>query len=175
MTILPRGEPRPERSPASTNEPTLRRLVADDDHRLALFGPLLLSVWIGVTRIDALCVMERLIEESARDAPEGRLGLFVVVEPHATAPSSAARDELARIRRTNSIGLTALVYEGDGFGAALVRGITTGLNLLERGRSRTHIFADVATAARWVETTTPGYGGGSELETAVHTLRASQV
>ena len=46
---------------------------------------------------------------------------------------------------TSQIGsdgyLTALVYEGDGFGAALVRGITTSLNLLERGRTRTDIFA----------------------------------
>jgi hypothetical protein len=159
--------------PSPESSRTLRRLHADADHRLALFGPLLISVWLQETRIAALRAMERVIETSARDAPGGRLGMFVVVEPHATAPSSAVRDELPRIRRTSSIALTALVHEGNGFGAALVRGITTGLNLLEGSKTHTHVFADVTSAARWIETTAPQYGGGSALAAAVLDLRTS--
>ena len=151
----------------------MRRLHADADHRLALFGPLLISVWLQETRIAALQAMQEVIENSARDAPGGRLGLFVVVEPHATTPSSAVRDELARMRRTSSIALTALVHEGNGFGAALVRGITTGLNLLEGSKSHTHVFADVTSAARWIETTAPEHGGGRPLAAAVRELRTS--
>jgi hypothetical protein len=153
--------------------PELRRLVADADHCIASFGPLLLSVWMRETRLDALQGMERLIGDIARDAPNGRVGLFVVVEPHAAMPSSEARSELSRIRRTSAIGLTALVYEGDGFSAALVRGVTTSLNLLERGHTRTHIFATVALASEWIATTSPEYGGGRELEAATRSLRAS--
>jgi hypothetical protein len=143
----------------------------DANHRIALFGPMLVSVWVR-TEIDALLAMEKIIEQAAPEAPNGRLGLFVIVEPHATAPSPKARDELSRIRRANAIALTALVYEGDGFGAALVRGITTSLNLLERGAMRTHIFANVPSAARWVQTSAAEYGGGEPLESAVGTLRS---
>ncbi len=54
----------------------------------------------------------------------------MLVDPSSTGLPSAARDELTRIRRTGPIALTVLVYEGKGFGATLVRGITTSLNLL---------------------------------------------
>jgi hypothetical protein len=149
----------------------LQHVRDDADHRIALFGPLLIGVWIR-TEVDALRDMQKIIEQAAPRAPHGRLGLFVVVEPHSTTPSPAARGELSRIRRASAIAMTALVYEGDGFGAALVRGITTSLNLLERSSTHTHIFADVASAARWILTSAPEYGGGEPLETAVRSLRA---
>ncbi|HEY4016703.1 MAG TPA: hypothetical protein VGM06_25380 [Polyangiaceae bacterium] len=153
--------------------PELRRLAADANHSIASFGPLLLSVWKRETTVEALQGMEQLIPGIAQEAPEGRVGLFVVVEPHASMPSSEARAELSRIRRTSAIGLTALVFEGDGFAAALVRGVTTSLNLLERGRTRTHIFANVSSAAAWIATAHVAYGGGAELEAATKALRAS--
>jgi hypothetical protein len=149
----------------------LKHVREDADHRIALFGPLLIGVWIR-TEIDALRDMQKIIQQAAPTAPNGRLGLFVVVEPHATTPSPAAREELSRIRRASAIALTALVYEGDGFGAALVRGITTSLNLLERNKTHTHIFADVVSAARWIQTSAPEYGGGEPLESAVRSVRA---
>jgi hypothetical protein len=156
---------------APAGEPTLRRLAADADHRLALFGPVLLSVWIQETKIDALRAMEKHIEECANGAPGGRLGFFVVVETGAALPSEVVRAELARIRRRSAIAFTALVYEGNGFSAALVRGITTGLNLMSD--TTTHIFADVPSATRWVETTTPQYGAAVPLESALRALRSA--
>ncbi len=142
----------------------------DADHRVALFGPLVLSVWIH-TRVEALRAMEKTIHEAAPGAPHGRVGLFVVVQPQSSGLPSAARQELARIRRDGPIELTVLVYAGDGFGAALVRGITTSLNLLEPPQKQTHVFADVPPAARWIETKAPSYGRAAAIEAAVQTLR----
>jgi hypothetical protein len=146
-------------------------LATDTDHRIAVFGPLLISVWIEETLVEALRGMEEMIKASAPSVLDGRIGLFVVVEQQAKMPSAAARDELARIRRTSAIALTALVHEGNGFSAALVRGITTSLNLLERAETQTHVFAKVASAARWVEATAPRYGSASAIEAAVGALR----
>jgi hypothetical protein len=148
-------------------------LSVDADHCMCAFGPLLVNVWMRETRIEALLAMEGFIGELAGNAPNGLIGLFVVVEPNATIPTSAARAELSRIRRSGPIALTALVYEGTGFGAALVRGVTTSLNLLERGRARTHIFESVTAAAAWIHATAPEYGGGAPLEAAIQTLRTS--
>lgn len=160
------------RSSPSVLPPQITVLATDADHRIALFGPLLISVWIRETRIEALRAMEEMIKVEASNVPDGRLGLLVVVEPHAKMPSSAVRDELARIRRTRTIALTALVHEGNGFSAALVRGITTSLNLLEGVGTQTHVFANVASAARWVEATGPHYGSAIAIEAAAGALRA---
>lgn len=148
-------------------------LATDADHRIAVFGSLLISVWIRETRVEALRAMAEMIKVSANNVPGSRLGLFVVVEPDAKMPSSEAREELARIRRTDSIALTALVHEGNGFSSALVRGITTSLNLLERAETQTHVFANVTSAARWIEATSAEYGSASAIEAAVRALRTT--
>jgi hypothetical protein len=171
VSLFPSGGASAHPAPASPATPTLRSLREDRDHRIALFGSVLIGVWIR-TEVEALRAMERFVDQAAAAAPHGRLALFVVVEPHAIAPSAPAREELSRIRRASRIGLTALVYEGDGFGAAVVRGITTSLNLLEGGKTHTQIFADVPSAARWIRTSAPEYGGGEALEAAVRELRA---
>ncbi len=171
MSLFPSGGASSHPVVPSPAALTLRPLQEDGDHRIALFGSVLIGVWIR-TEVEALRAMERFVEQAAPSAPDGRLALFVVVEPHAIAPSASAREELSRIRRASRIALTALVYEGDGFGAALVRGITTSLNVLERGKTHTHIFADVPSAARWIRTSAPEYGGGEALEAAVRGLRA---
>jgi hypothetical protein len=161
------------RSSPSLLPPQITVLATDADHRVAVFGPLLISVWIRETRIEALRAMEEMIKVAAGSVPDGRLGLLVVVEPHAKMPSAAVRDELARIRRTRTVALTALVHEGDGFSAALVRGITTSLNLLEGVGTQTHVFANIASAARWVEAKAPQYGSAIAIEEAARALRTS--
>jgi hypothetical protein len=153
--------------------PKITVLASDVDHRVALFGSLLISVWIQETRVEALRAMGEMIKAWASNVPGSRLGLFVVVEPDAKMPAAAAREELARIRRAASIALTALVHEGNGFSAALVRGITTSLNLLERAETQTHVFANITLAARWIEATAPQHGSASAIEAAVRALRAA--
>jgi hypothetical protein len=76
----------------------LRPLQEDRDHRIALFGSVLIGVWIR-TEVEALRAMERFLDQAAAAAPHGRLALFVVVEPHAIAPSALAREELSRFGR----------------------------------------------------------------------------
>jgi hypothetical protein len=112
-----------------------------------------------------------MINTSAARVATGRISLFVVVEPRAKMPSSAARDELSRIRRTCPLSLTALVHEGTGFSAAMVRGVTTSLNLLEAPAMKTHVFANVRSAARWLETKAPEHGTALDIEAAVRALR----
>jgi hypothetical protein len=51
--------------------------------------------------------------------------------------------------------------------------ITTSLNLLEPAATQTHVFANVKSAADWIESTAPQYGSASAIEAAVRALRAS--
>ena len=87
-------------------------------------------------------------------------------------PSAEARAELARLRRSPNIGVTVLVHEATGFTAAMVRGITTSLNLLESAESRTHVFANVASAADWLAQKAPQFGTAGAIADAVQALRA---
>ncbi|HEY3592345.1 MAG TPA: hypothetical protein VGL13_00665 [Polyangiaceae bacterium] len=150
----------------------LTMLTKDADHRVALFGAVLINVWIRETRVEALQAMQQQLEAAARGIPDRRLALFVVVEPNAIMPSAEARAALANMRRSPAIGVTVLVHEGTGFTAALVRGITTSLNLIERVESRTHVFADVASAAKWLEDRAPQHGKADAISAAVQSLRA---
>ncbi len=69
---------------------------------------------------------------------------------------------------------SALVFEGEGFSASMVRAVATGLALLARTSFPHHVFADVTAAADWLarrQPDTPTRFGASELAGALGELR----
>jgi hypothetical protein len=65
-----------------------------------------------------------------------------------------------------------LVYEGAGFGAAAVRAVVIGLQLLSRQVVDTKTVATVSEAARWLESRSGVRA--SELEAAVDIIRKAK-
>lgn len=80
------------------------------------------------------------------------VGLIQIVDEGCNALSADARRELELMLRKGAghIGCSTVVFEGQGFRAAAVRGIVTGLALLIRTAFPHHIFATKATAVEWI-------------------------
>jgi hypothetical protein len=79
------------------------------------------------------------------------LAMMVVVEEHAKMPDPGAREAIASFLATASdkLVIAALVYEGQGFVAASIRGVVIGLTLLARQPYPYRVFASVGEAAQW--------------------------
>ena len=77
--------------------------------------------------------------------------MVTIVEQGAPLPSTQARTVTAEILRTAPIRLSAMVFEGQGFGAAAVRGVITGIGLLARTPYPHRTFATVTEAVSWIE------------------------
>mgnify|MGYP000374441796 CR=1 FL=1 len=74
----------------------------------------------------------------------------------APPPDAEARDALAEVLGGGAgfVDSSALVCEGSGFRASMVRGIATGLTLIARPPFPHKVFPDVAAAAGWLEART---------------------
>jgi len=80
-----------------------------------------------------------------------KFAVLVVVAANTPSPDSALRAELARLvkKYEPAYECSAYVVEGEGFQAAAIRGLVTGVMLLARSAAPTKVFASVSDAARW--------------------------
>jgi hypothetical protein len=132
-------------------------LLADRDYALATAGPLFFIVWRVNTNIEAVREAHRRMTAHAA-ARGGHIGLVTIIEAGAPVPSGASRAELAGLLRDANayIQASAVVFEGDGFRAAAVRSVVTGLNLLARPKFEHKIFGDAGKAFAWLSTALRG-------------------
>jgi hypothetical protein len=131
--------------------PAAELLGADPDYALATWGSLFIIVWRVYTPVEAVREVRRQANRYAAER-RGQLGFLTFVEPGAPTPSSAARAELASLLREASpfTRASAVVYEGDGFQAAAVRSVVTGLALLARQKFPHKIFGKTIDASTWM-------------------------
>ena len=122
------------------------------DHLLATWGDVLLVVWHDRTTLEGVQASVRVYEDLAAEYPSG-VFLLTVVEEKAQVPDAAVRKALSRLlaRGAGRTRKSALVYEGSGFNASIVRSITTGLARLAGVPYPHKVFATVADAARFFE------------------------
>lgn len=121
------------------------------DHALGRCGGAVLYVWRGATTVPAARRLRRLVDE-ARAVGEPGVLLGVVCEG-ASPPDSDARAALADVLAGGAgfVHSSALVCEGTGFRASMVRAVATGLNLLARPPFPHRVLGSVPTAAEWLE------------------------
>ncbi len=83
----------------------------------------------------------------------GASGFLCVIEPSSKPPNDELRRAAAEMIASHGERLTsvAVVIEGSGFGAALIRGVLSGMVLVLRNRKvPISYFASVWPAARWL-------------------------
>jgi hypothetical protein len=119
--------------------------------RLARGAPLFVIVWRVHTPVEAVQEAGRRATAHAA-ARKGPIGLMTFVQPGASIPPSASRTELAKFLREASafVQASAVVFEGDGFQAAAVRSVVTGLALLARQKFPHKIFGKATDASEWL-------------------------
>lgn len=142
------------------------------DYLFATWQHLILALWRGNTTVDAVREGQRIFDEHAKAWPDGIL-ILTVVEDGAPMPDAPARDALGKLLQSGA-GRTrksAVVYEGDGFRAAAVRSVVTGISVFSKPPFPHKIFARVAEAAGFLASEA-GHGvTGNQLANIVSDVR----
>jgi hypothetical protein len=91
------------------------------------------------------------LNEFGRSRKNG-IALLTIVEVDAPVPESDVRDSVARFLRDSGwcIRTSAVVHEGAGFRASLVRAVVTGLTLAAHQPFPHKVFAAVPLASAWL-------------------------
>lgn len=126
-------------------------LEATPDHVVATFHHVVITLFARETR-PAIEVPIRKAMESLEGRYPGKLVLLSTVAEGAPLPGPEARAALAEAMRAggNRVQRSALHFEGNGFRAAAVRGVTTGLILVARQPYPHQVFKSLEEAAAWV-------------------------
>jgi len=121
----------------------------DDQHGVGAWRNVLIVVWRKETRADAVDGVSAVLGELIHKHRD--VALLQVIEERATAPDADARRALSAMLKQHgaSIRCSALVYEGDGFKAATLRAIVTGIALLSRPAYPHVVFASTLAAINW--------------------------
>jgi hypothetical protein len=87
----------------------------------------------------------------------GEASIICVIEPASEPPNQELRQKASKLLTElgPKIRCVAFVVEGNGFRAAMIRGVLSSVELLKRDKSYpTRYFGHVAHAATWIETQT---------------------
>ncbi|MGD8861447.1 MAG: hypothetical protein PVI30_15670 [Myxococcales bacterium] len=126
-------------------------LGANADCAVAVHGPVVVLLWRGKVVPEGARWMRRGFLK-AREQP-GRLALLTIVEDGCeirTPPE--VRDEVSEMLRLYGSRLAgaAIVFEGRGFKATMVRSIITAIYIASRAKVPNSVFGDVGTALQWL-------------------------
>lgn len=137
---------------------TGERVMMDAHAAIMVYGPIILVVWRGETTKHAVETIRRVGLDATRR--HGKSVAIGIVEDSAKLPGSEGREHSARVNdELAAAGMVAAagVLPGQGFIAASVRGIVTGLTLLSRKRYPFRVFQYPKDAVEWCH----GMLGGS--------------
>jgi hypothetical protein len=131
-----------------------RIVQRDRDIVVANLEHLCIVVWHGaVTRVPFEKQRAALADVVARYP--NRAGFLIVIEDKVTPPSEELRRQSTDMLKSHGERLCCVgcVIEGNGFRAAITRGVLSGMILLMRNsKSKVSFFADVPSAAGWMGT-----------------------
>lgn len=146
------------------------------DYLFATWQHLVLAVFRGETTVQGVREGQRVFDEHAKNWPGGVL-ILTVVEEGAPMPDAAARNELGRMLKSGA-GRTkksAVVYEGDGFRAAAVRSVVTGISVFSKPPFPHKIFARVADAAGFLASEAGNGVTGKDLLNIITDVRERHI
>ena len=154
--------------------PEVRILRRDATHGIAVASHTVVVHWQTKTLVTAVEDLTTLLSELADEF--GSVALVQVIHERAIPPDGAACRALVTMLKNNESRLvgSAVVYEGTGFSASVVRSIVFAIATLARPRCPHVAFGSVAAAIEWLTAlfgdTRPGATDGVLL--AARRLRA---
>ncbi len=145
----------------------------DARHGIGVWNNVVIAVWRTETRASAVEKLSEALAGLSRAHRE--VALLQVVEDGATAPDAESRRAITSMLQQHggSIRCSAVVYEGDGFRAATLRAVVTGITLLGRPAYPHLVFASTISAINWtaLHFSHDGSGWAEQLRNAVTELR----
>ena len=120
---------------------------ADEHCILGTFRNLAIAIWHNDTHIEALRILGGVLPRLAAQFPDG-IGLVQIVGEQHPPLRADARGELNRVLRgaSSCIRCSTVVFEGQGFRAAAVRGIAAGMVMLMRVPFPHRVFGSLSLA-----------------------------
>ena len=175
-----RGEPaaRPTHGVSSSRMvDSAPRVVYDDEGlQIAIWSRVFVNRWRTVATLERLQVIGEHQRGLVRAVPDGRIAVLTVLEDRSGAmPSGPARKEAEAVAKSvrEAVILQAQVVEGDGFVAASIRALLSGISLAIRAPYPNNVFRTVDEALPWAEgqLRRAGYDADADgIETAVRSL-----
>lgn len=103
------------------------------DFMVASCGPVFVVEWRVNTTMEGCRTLRTECERYGK-AQRAGIGLLTIIHARAPAPEALERQAIADFLRAGSsyIKVSAVVVEGQGFRAAMVRGVVTGLTMLAK-------------------------------------------
>jgi hypothetical protein len=128
------------------------------NHCVAEWDAFLVVIWRQLTTKEGIAAVGEALDHVS--AAGQKVGVVIVIEPTAAPPSSAARKGLAEVfsSRADVVVAVAVVPDGSGFRASMVRGVVTGLSLLARFPYPYKVFNKIDSATAWLA---PQVGGAA--------------
>ncbi|WP_437550588.1 protein kinase [Sorangium sp. So ce367] len=154
----------------------------DEDHCVATWKGLLFQIWRRHTTAAAVSEVRSILRERGSELQ----ATLVILEENTVPAGREVRSSLAELSRELAAhGMcAALVFEGHGFKASLVRNVAIEFILLSRSRLRYEVFSTMDDAVAWLMRNRPTRDWLRELpgvtealrrEVAAHAARASHI
>ncbi|MEM7157031.1 MAG: hypothetical protein AAF799_29535 [Myxococcota bacterium] len=125
-------------------------LSATPDRAFATWRSVLFVAWRKETSVEAVEEVGRHARELGRAFPDGIL-LLINVEDSAPPPSSKARGAMASmLKAATDVRAAAIVHQGQGFGASMVRMVVQSLNMIAKYPYPSRVFGTNRAGAGWL-------------------------
>ncbi len=152
-----------------------RILYCDRDMACAHQDELFMLLWRDRTTIEGVKILSQHLEQFARERERG-LALITIIEQNARMPASGTRESMAKLMRRigTKFVISGVAFEGDGFMAAGIRGVVTGLTLIAQQPYPHRVWKNVREVGEWFECEAPRIQRlfvGSEVERSVRGFR----
>jgi hypothetical protein len=118
---------------------------------VAEVGRLCVAIWRGAVTDVSFEWQRSGLAEVVAHHPQG-VAFLCVIEPTAKPPREELRQASIRMIASHGARLkcVAVVIEGEGFGAAITRGVISGMAHLRSRKNPASAFSDVRAALRWI-------------------------
>jgi len=149
------------------------------NHLIATWESVVIPVWRVETTMSGVLMLDKVFDAAAQQYPSG-VFLLTIVEPNAPVPTPDVRKAMALMltKWASRLLVSAVVHEGTGFRAAMVRSVVIGVAMLTKLPFRHKVFSTIDEAARWfaaTSATAAAWGGEKPLVDAVAEVRARVV
>ncbi|WP_394839131.1 hypothetical protein LVJ94_19780 [Pendulispora rubella] len=123
---------------------------------IAQFGRLCVVVWRDAVTQPTFDLQRAGLDQVVRNHPDGA-GFLCVIEPSTRPPDDALRRASAQMVMSHGDHLkcTGVVIEGEGFRAAITRGVLSGMALLLSRKVQAMAFSDTFSALKWMRNYVP--------------------
>lgn len=139
-----------------STEPTKATVAtATPDHLFLTWKNVVVAIFKHETTSEGLALLQTLYDQQAHLYPKG-VYMITIVEKGAPMPSNTVRKELADFLATGAgyTRMSAVIQEGGGFTATLVRTVVSGLALLANLPYPHRVFPSLQEGAEWLATNT---------------------